>query len=190
MKKEYYKKWAEENQDKLKENRKRWALKNSEKIKESSKKYKEKNRELLRLKAKEYYENNKSECLERNKKILRNKYNTDDLFRLKFNLRKLINKTIVRKGYTKKSKSMTILGCDFEFFKKHIEGQFEEWMTWDNYGGTPKYKEERWEIDHIKPISLAKDENEILMLNHFSNLRPLCSFTNRWIKSDNYESKE
>lgn len=58
-------------------------------------------------------------------------------------------------------------------------------MSWDNYGkynGTLNYG---WDIDHIIPISSAKNEEEMLLLNKFSNLQPLCSFTNRYIKKDN-----
>ena len=38
-------------------------------------------------------------------------------------------------------------------------------MRWDNHG--------EWHMDHIKPISLAKTENEILELNHYTNFQPL-----------------
>ena len=40
------------------------------------------------------------------------------------------------------------------------------------------------DIDHIIPISTAKTEEEIIKLNHYSNLQPLCSYTNRVIKRD------
>ena len=59
-------------------------------------------------------------------------------------------------------------------------------MNWDNYGlynGTENYG---WDIDHIKPSSLAINEEELLKLNHFSNLQPLCSYINRDVKIDNY----
>jgi hypothetical protein len=54
-------------------------------------------------------------------------------------------------------------------------------MIWDNYGlynGT----EYGWDIDHIIPSSSAITEEELLKLNHFSNLQPLCSYFNRDIK--------
>ena len=40
-------------------------------------------------------------------------------------------------------------------------------MSWDNYG---LYG---WHIDHKVPLSLAKTEEELLKLCHFSNLQPL-----------------
>ena len=57
-------------------------------------------------------------------------------------------------------------------------------MTWDNYGlynGQFKYG---WDIDHIIPSSSVLTENEIIQLNHYTNLQPLCSHTNRDIKKD------
>lgn len=58
-------------------------------------------------------------------------------------------------------------------------------MTWDNYGN-PKdgfYEiEKTWDLDHIIPLRTAVDENEIIKLNHFTNLQPLCSYNNRFIK--------
>ena len=38
-------------------------------------------------------------------------------------------------------------------------------MNWDN--------RDKWHLDHIKPISYAKDEKEIIELNHYSNYQPL-----------------
>jgi hypothetical protein len=38
-------------------------------------------------------------------------------------------------------------------------------MTWDNYG--------EWHLDHIKPISLGKTEEEVIQLYHYTNFQPL-----------------
>ena len=42
-----------------------------------------------------------------------------------------------------------------------------------------------WDIDHIIPISSGNTEEDILNLNHYKNLQPLCSYVNRYIKRDN-----
>jgi hypothetical protein len=34
-----------------------------------------------------------------------------------------------------------------------------------------------WDIDHIIPISSAKTKEDIIRLNHYTNLQPLCSYT-------------
>ena len=70
-------------------------------------------------------------------------------------------------------------------FKLYLESKFEDWMTWENrvlYNGEFNYG---WDIDHIIPVSSAKTEEEILLLNHYTNLQPLCSKVNRDIKKNN-----
>ena len=57
-------------------------------------------------------------------------------------------------------------------------------MTWDNYG---KYNGEfsyGWDIDHIITLSSAGSIEELNLLNHHTNLQPLCSKVNRDIKKD------
>ena len=68
-------------------------------------------------------------------------------------------------AFQKKTKTYCILGCSFEEFKTHIEHQFKDGMSWENYG--------KWEYDHITPVSWAITEDEIVKLNHYSNLQPL-----------------
>jgi len=55
-------------------------------------------------------------------------------------------------------------------------------MTWENkglYNGELSYG---WDIDHIIPLSSASTEEELIKLNHYTNLQPLCSYINRYIK--------
>lgn len=58
-------------------------------------------------------------------------------------------------------------------------------MSWDNYGIYDGKLNSGWDIDHIIPLSSANTEEELIKLNHYSNLQPLCSMTNRYIKKDN-----
>ena len=112
------------------------------------------------------------------------KRKNNPLFRLTHSIRGSINMSFRKNGYGKKSKTYKILGITFEEFKTHIESQWEEWMNWDNYG---KYNgEERygWDLDHIIPISSGKCEEDIVRLNHHSNIQPLCSYINRRVKKD------
>jgi len=60
-------------------------------------------------------------------------------------------------------------------------------MNWDNYGLYNGELNFGWDIDHIVPISTAKTKEEIIKLNHYENLQPLCSKINRDIKRDKIE---
>ena len=60
-------------------------------------------------------------------------------------------------------------------------------MNWDNYGLYNGELDYGWDLDHIIPISSAKTEEDIIRLNHYTNLQPLCSKTNRDIKKDKLE---
>ena len=75
-------------------------------------------------------------------------------------------------------KTEFILGCDVNFFIKHIEKQFLKYMTWEN--------KNEWEIDHITPISESKTIEDVIKLNHFTNLRPLWKKDNK-LKSNKIE---
>ena len=68
---------------------------------------------------------------------------------------------------TKKNKTFDIVGCTPEFLKEHLEKQFKNEMTWENYGFYG------WHIDHIIPLSSAKNEEELYKLCHYTNLQPL-----------------
>lgn len=84
------------------------------------------------------------------------------------------------KNSSKKLKTLDLLGCSLEDLRKHLENQFVEGMTWDNYGSF-------WDVDHIIPCSyfdLTKEENQRICLN-FRNLQPLLKEENRFIKRDN-----
>ena len=58
-------------------------------------------------------------------------------------------------------------------------------MNWDNQGLYNMELNYGWDLDHIIPLSSATTEEEIIKLNHYTNLQPLCSRVNRDIKRDN-----
>lgn len=112
------------------------------------------------------------------------KYKTDPNFKCKVTVRKLIRESINKMGFKKGSKTEQILGCSFNEFKKHIESKFESWMNWNNYGKHKGRINEFWSIDHIVPLITAKTQEDIIKLNHYTNLQPLCDYTNKHIKRD------
>ena len=165
-----------------------WREKNKEIIKEKKKEYYGKNKEIIKEKKKEYQLNNK----DRNNQRKRERKKNDPLFKLKENMRSSISNAIKSRGYIKESRTYEILGCSYEDFKEYIESFFVEdraWMNWDNYGN-PKdgifEPNKSWDIDHIIPLVSETSEKEILELNHYTNLQPLCSYFNRFIKKGNY----
>jgi len=196
--KEYFKNYYENNKESLlkkskenpnkKSNNKKYHLKNKEGNNERSKKWNTDNKEYKKELDKIYYQENKKSINSSRNEYQKERKKSDKLFNLKCVVRSLISNSLNRNGYSKSSKTFEILGCSFEEFKLHIESKFESWMTWDNYGlynGDLNYG---WDIDHIIPISSAKDEDEILRLNSYTNLQPLCSKINRDIKINKTEN--
>jgi hypothetical protein len=103
---------------------------------------------------------------------------------MKIGIRSLIRNSFNKINKNKSKLTEEILGCTFEEFKIHLESKFEPWMTWENrglYNGELNYG---WDIDHIIPLATASSEEDVIRLNHYSNLQPLCSKINRYIKRD------
>lgn len=180
--------YYQNNKDKSKNSSKQWRIDNLEKSKETAKKWQSENRDYIAEKNKIYREKNRETLNEKRKKWLKNKMESDSLFKLKEIVRKRIKNTFKQNidgVFSKSVLTEDILGCAFEDFKIHIESQFLNWMSWENYGnvcGTELEYSCSWDLDHIIPISYAKTEEEIYMLNHWSNFQPLCSKVNRDIK--------
>lgn len=131
----------------------------------------------------QYFKQNKEQIYDTRNKYIKKRYQSDPLFRLTQKTRTIISNSLRKNNHRKISSTQTILGCTFEELKKHLESQFEPWMNWENMGGKKINKPNtNWEVDHIIPISSAQNEEELIRLNHYSNLRPLCSYINRYIK--------
>lgn len=124
----------------------------------------------------------------RNKDVINSRrrlnYHNDELNKLKYCLHSRIKSGF--KYFSKNKKAQEILGCSMEEFKRHIESQFINWMTWSNYGNTCETLEYNcsWDLDHIIPVTSAESENHMYLLNHWSNFQPLCSKINRNEKRD------
>ena len=157
------------------EYQKEYRLKNKEKISEFSKKYVEINKEKIANYKKEYYLKNKERIAKYRNEWRNNKFKNDYLFKLTNNTRTIIKQSFRRNGYSKNSRTYQILGCTFEEFKEHLEKQFKDDMNWNNIG--------QWHLDHIYPVSLAKDEEELIKLNHYTNFQPMWAIDN--IKKSN-----
>lgn len=83
------------------------------------------------------------------------------------NLRARLSKAV--NGNYRSGSAVRDLGCSIEEFKKYLESQFQESMSWDNYG------RDGWHIDHIVPLCRFNlhDQVELKKACHYSNLQPL-----------------
>jgi hypothetical protein len=157
---------------------------NKNKKKELNIDYYNKNKNTLKQTQKEYYQKNKEKIKTYKNEYKKNRILIDPLYKLKENIKTSIYIALKRNGYTKKSKTNEIIGCSYEDLKLHLESNFESWMDWENHGKYNGNLNYGWDVDHIIPLSSATTEEELLKLNHFSNLQPLCSKINRDIKRD------
>jgi hypothetical protein len=112
-------------------------------------------------KRKEYRRNYKSRKHQQRKE----RRKCDPIFNLTNRMRCRLWKYLTFFEVTKKNKTFDIVGCTPEFLKEHLENQFTGGMSWEN--------REKWHIDHIIPLCLAKTEEELYKLCHYNNLQPL-----------------
>lgn len=167
--------------DSMSKRSKAYYSKNKESIKQRTKQYAIDNADSVGQRKREYFQKNK----EKFSRYTKERAKIDPVYRTKISARKMIIKAL--NGQSKSKKTEEILGCSYVKLKEHIESLFEPWMNWDNkglYNGSFNYG---WDIDHIVPLCSAKSPEEVLSLNHYTNLRPLCSHVNRNIKRDKHE---
>ena len=60
---------------------------------------------------------------------------------------------------------MDYIGCNIQYVREWLEYNFTNEMNWDNYGD--------WHLDHIKPLCLSENYEDLIRLNHYTNLQPL-----------------
>ncbi len=146
-----------------------YRLDNNDEIKRKNKKwYEEKGKDLK----KEYDKEN----LERVRERERNRYASDENFRMRKILRTRLLKTI--KGIKSSKQLLKYLAVDVDSFIKWIEYQWDNEWTWQNYA-------DKWVIDHVRPCSsfdLTTEEGKAKCF-HWSNMRPL-SMKDNSIKSN------
>ena len=165
--------WYQNNKEKRNKKAREWEALNRDKVNIAKMARRKKEKLLLPPKIqKEPF--NRIEWNRKNKhrlaKYRRDWINKNPIADIADRVRRRINTSIQKNGYTKRSKSNEILGCDWETLKIHIEQQFLKGMTWENRS--------EWHIDHIIPISSAKTEEDVIKLNHYTNLRPLWAADN------------
>lgn len=166
----------------LKKNKERYE-KNKESVKVKQKEYYIKNKDKIIKRVSEYAQEHKEEkasylknYVEQNRDVINKRLvertKTDPLFRVQKLVRNRIQKVLQKNKIPKNSPTEQIIGCTYEELVRHLED--------NRYGFT--ITEKGLDIDHIIPIHTATTEEEVIRLNHYTNLQLLPSTYNRDIK--------
>lgn len=195
QRKEYFKEYSKKNFEKISEYGKTWRLNNLDLVLENHRKYyhehkeekrkyyldnkdhitayrKEhykKNFESISKKYKEYREKNINELNLKQTEYQKSRLKNDPYFRLTRNIRRRVHLALFQQEAYKQDKTFSLIGCSPEVCRQHLESQFIEDMSWDNYGL------HGWHVDHIIPCNYFDLENplEQYVCFNWKNLQPL-----------------
>jgi hypothetical protein len=150
---------------------KEYYKKNKTSISAKCKEYQEKNKEKLSAKKKAYA--SKPEVRDRINAWHKEYRKTNPKFRLNANIHKAISTSLV--GAKKGRSWEAIVGYDIEDLRGHLEKQFTDGMSWDNYG--------EWHVDHKIPLAvhnfISPDDIDFKRAWALSNLQPMWGHDNR-----------
>lgn len=92
--------------------------------------------------------------------------------------RRVVN-ALMAQSLKKTERTEELMGCSVEFMAQHIQKQFTDAMTWENYG------RKTWHIDHIRPCESfdLEDPAQRAICFNWRNQRPLSAIENM-IKKD------
>ena len=148
-----------ETKERKKKNHKKWAEQNKEHLKEYLKEYREKNTEKIKKTKRDY---------ERNRKA------RDPLYKLISNFRTAIYTVLKESNVDKYGHYFDILQYTPNELINHLELQFKDDMSWDNYG--------IWHVDHKLPITSfdiqEMGDKEFMSCWSLDNLQPMWGIEN------------
>ncbi len=166
---EYYVEYRKNNKEKLAAYHREYRKINKEKMSAYHKKRYIADKDRVSVRNKKWRENNKEQSKQYQRDYVREKRQEDPMFRMASSMRRNIATAFKRKSLTKTSKTKDILGVEsWDFFMGHLSKTFE-----NNYGEKYNPDTHKVHIDHIVPISTAKNEGDLIKLNHHSNLQLL-----------------
>jgi hypothetical protein len=161
--------YVNRNYDVVVEQKKNRYLNNKESILAKAKDKYDQNKEDKLASNKIYYNKNKSSIMKQRNIYQLNKRNSDPIFRTICNLRSRLSRFCNSIVEEKTFKTLDSIGLNKSEFKEYIESMFVDGMSWNNYGKG----DDKWSIDHIKPLCTAKTEEDVFILNHYTNLQPM-----------------
>jgi hypothetical protein len=162
QKKEYNKKYYEENKARILARNAMYRASNEETIDAQRRQYRVRSREHIAQKNREYLPIKKQKIKERRR--------TDEHFRLAEVIRSKVHKML--RGLPTSYRDL--IGMDLEPLRDWLAFQFDPGMSWDNYGTA-------WHIDHVLPMSrfdLANARDRAICFG-WTNLQPLWASDNR-----------
>ncbi len=163
----YSKKFRNSHQEYYKNYNKQYKSENKDYISKYNKSYLQKNHESIMARRKEYYKENILLINKKRRIYDKKRRENDELYRMKTQIRHLINHSLERKGYKKNSRTYEIIGCDYDFLIDYLYRTFI-----DNYG-IDWDGNEKVHVDHIIPLAVADTEEEVIKLCHYTNLQLL-----------------
>ena len=148
---------------------KKWRNKNKEYLNQKYNEWYENNKEHRKEYLKEYRENNIEKIRKTKRDYERNRKARDPLYKLISNFRTAIYQVLKESNVEKNDHYFDVLPYSQEELIQHLENQFTDDLTWDNYG--------EWHLDHIIPISSFNiqemGDEEFIKCWSLENLQPL-----------------
>lgn len=165
----------------IKEGARQSYQKNRERVLKRRRSYEIENAEKIAERKSKYYQKNKEKINKRQRKYEKYKYYSDPVFRISSRIRARLREFMRKLKMPKTQRTHEYLGCDYRFFRDHIESKFAKGMNWEGLLRGEIH------IDHIRPISSFNllDEDELKRAFHYTNCQPLWAKDNLR-KSDNW----
>ena len=136
---------------------------------ENHKKWSEQNKEHLKQYIKEYRKNNVDKIRQIKRDYERYRKASDPAYKLISNFRTAIYQVLKENNVEKNKHYFDILKYTPEELISHLEKQFTDSMTWENYG--------EWHVDHRMPISSfnfeSVDDDSFIKCWSLENLQPM-----------------
>jgi|SRR5690554_2918608 len=148
--------------------RKGYREENKEYTKEYNKKWYEENKEYEKERNKKWRGENKEYRNEYMKGYNRNRYATNESYRMAVHCRSMVNRILKATSSTKDTPTYEALGYCNEALKQNIESKFLDGMSWeDDY--------DLWHIDHKYPVSryIKDGVTDPALINALDNLIPM-----------------
>lgn len=169
-------KFRRENPEKIKEWSRKRYVENKDLLLEKSKKWRENNPNKVRDYGKEYSRRWRAANPDRAKENARNcqrRRREDPIKRLEDSIKNGFYRGI--RGISKAGHTFELLGYSLEELKSHIERQFTDGMSWENYG--------EWHVDHKIPLAAhnykSSDDIDFKRAWSLKNLQPMWGSENK-----------